>query len=628
MGGSAGLERSLQHQATHIQASDYPVSIVQFGEPRSASSFQWVLACLAMRLKYPAKNVKCDFNEEPLTRVNPYEVWKVHHVPQAPKNYTLIMSVAHLDTHAKVAQDALRPRLTQTLADMQRSPMLEVSKFTELLGLTPDDDEKMLSYMRWWEILRQCCGPQQSMQNVLQLRGCASNHPFDSASWSGCDVYNISQVEVNLRRTEVHDLIGGLSLLDGWDSNPNSCAPFEEKVRAGGVDVLEVGRIEPDTSCTELTERIAEAKEEFKDEFDEFYKSLGGASPTPDGAPTNSKRRGRAAHSKALVAESPPGGGPSVAIIVTGLLRTLNAPRFILNFRRAVLEPLRHADVFLALSDNPDGSTKPPNLEEVAQPFLEAVRSSKAGFLAWRRAGVVPPLAGDCDGDEGSWEEAMRPQWWTVSKGFEMMVEREKARGAEYDMVVRTRTDLVYTRAFPPPAALWSRLGPADVLVNALWRNGSDTMVMDMFAVMTRAQGAAAYLEGPVALYGCGANDASAERSWCESRFGRPRGSSICVLAHSLRNSCVDSMSTTLSMSGEMISWCPDPEGDGSKFAEGKLCFKRTGLETSPGESSRWYRPARSSVTTTFFKQIQDDADVLPEPADTYAKNASCDVDS
>ena len=116
-----------------------------------------MLLCLAVRLKYLGiSDVPCRFTTN-ASLVRPHEVWKVHTYPSAVPNYTLAVSVpsrssaaaAQIEDDLNASKGLPQPAVVQVLDEMQLAPLLEVSKYSWLLGLSAHDEVLLRSYMRW-----------------------------------------------------------------------------------------------------------------------------------------------------------------------------------------------------------------------------------------------------------------------------------------------------------------------------------------------------------------------------------------------------------------------------------------------------------------------------------------------
>ena len=257
---------------------------VQYGVPRSGSTYQFVLLCLAVRLKYlDISDVPCRFTTN-ASLVRPHEVWKVHTYPSAVPNYTLAVSVpsrssaaaAQIQDDLNASKGLPQPAVVQFLDEMQLAPLLEVSKYSWLLGLSAHDEVLLRSYMRWWEVLRRCCGPQQSVQNVLRLHGCPPTTEVDADDYAGCEAYNLTQVEVTHSKTALWPLAPwGLGRVGAGSSErddmvsiePGWCASWQAQIVSGEAFDFDTGRMASDFTCAELEERVRANQERMEAEF-------------------------------------------------------------------------------------------------------------------------------------------------------------------------------------------------------------------------------------------------------------------------------------------------------------------------------------------------------------------------
>ena len=258
----------------HVGFELNTTGFVQYGVPRSGSTYQFVLLCLAVRLKFlDVGDIPCRFTTD-LSVVRPHEVWKVHTYPTTQaKNYTLVVSVPSRSSAAasRIQEDVNatkrlpQPAAVQFLDEMQLAPLLEVSKYSWLLGLSADDEVLLRSYMRWWEVLRRCCGPQQSVQNVLRLHGCPPTTEIDSDDYVGCEAYNLTQVELTHSKTALWPLAPWGMGRVGTDSSerddmvsvqPGWCAAWQAKIGSGEAFDFDTGVMTRNVGCADLEERV------------------------------------------------------------------------------------------------------------------------------------------------------------------------------------------------------------------------------------------------------------------------------------------------------------------------------------------------------------------------------------
>ena len=228
----------------------------------------------------------------------------------------------------------------------------------------------------------------------------------------------------------------------------------------------------------------------------------------------------------------------TIAVVVCGLARTLNHPIVVSNFHAAIVKPL-DPDVFLAITHEKESSRK--YLEEEVSDFRNMLIQRGTGYVGWMRSAwpgfsletrTAEQNATTCP-EQTQWED-MHSQWRTVQVGFRMLVAREALRGRPYAAVMRTRTDIIFEQAFPPPDILLKALSPVELLVDyhtARSWNGK-RVVGDVVAVMQRNM-ANAYFDVFQSLE-CGPNGESKlpERSWyattraAQDRRSGPRATS------------------------------------------------------------------------------------------------------
>ena len=130
---------------------------------------------------------------------------------------------------------------------------------------------------------------------------------------------------------------------------------------------------------------------------------------------------------------------PRYAVVVAGLLRTLGFPAVYYNMHETLVSSL-NADVYLAISAE-DENTSSAAVEHQLRGALSVLRP-----IDWR---VVPAslareatgawAARGCGSQRVSWVS----QWLTVAQGYSLVRAHEDAKGMRYDVIVRTRSDLV-----------------------------------------------------------------------------------------------------------------------------------------------------------------------------------------
>ena len=82
----------------------------------------------------------------------------------------------------------------------------QIGYYARLFGLSVQAEKLVFAHMRFWAILRQCCGSQSSIDNRLHVHSSrrgggnstASNRPrhsVDDPDYPACEMYSLSAVE-------------------------------------------------------------------------------------------------------------------------------------------------------------------------------------------------------------------------------------------------------------------------------------------------------------------------------------------------------------------------------------------------------------------------------------------------
>ena len=103
-----------------------------------------------------------------------------------------------------------------------------IIEYQKYFSLSDTQKERALEYIRYWDILRVCCGKQMSADWRRQLAPSArykTHHDKNSSAYPACEMYNIGEVEKLLMNTYVYqhfahipslqDIIGKPSNVDG-----------------------------------------------------------------------------------------------------------------------------------------------------------------------------------------------------------------------------------------------------------------------------------------------------------------------------------------------------------------------------------------------------------------------------
>lgn len=216
-----------------------PNVIVQYGEPRSGSTLQFHSLCLMMLMLHEeeASNVSCSFGA---TTTSKFKVIKAHSVNSflktIPSNAWIFMTLkSKSELHQQVKQNIekmkkrnLTIQKTVDLDEVGRAGFYIATQYQKHFGLSDNKMVHVLEYLRYWDILRQCCGKQMSSDwrnKLAPQKGYKQHHEPNSLTYPACEMYNITQVETlfintyiyqKFSRTEsLRNCIGKPAIMDG-----------------------------------------------------------------------------------------------------------------------------------------------------------------------------------------------------------------------------------------------------------------------------------------------------------------------------------------------------------------------------------------------------------------------------
>ena len=194
-----------------------PQRIIQHGEARSASTFQWYMLCSIMRRCRTRNNqetnvprVVCS-SRKAETHIKGYERFALQFNKHPPKDvkikpFSVVQKThqrpyrnpfTHYFTSSYYPQKLLSYALVhQYYPDFVKHPLATVEDYAPVFNLTTDMVHDVQVHLRWWMIIRQCCGYQSSQDQRNRLHGNSMrrHHPYDY-DYVNCDVYNLDEVE-------------------------------------------------------------------------------------------------------------------------------------------------------------------------------------------------------------------------------------------------------------------------------------------------------------------------------------------------------------------------------------------------------------------------------------------------
>ena len=121
-------------------------------------------------------------------------------------------------------------------------PLCEIDAYEHIFNLENDEKLQLRQYMRYWSILRQCCGFQQSLNKRKSLHRCGVNSSSYAAQGSfgfhDCFTRNISSVEEAFTHTYLFRLVPPVALapsehLDFHWQSPGDCARIDAEIQSG-----------------------------------------------------------------------------------------------------------------------------------------------------------------------------------------------------------------------------------------------------------------------------------------------------------------------------------------------------------------------------------------------------------
>ena len=275
-----------------------PTLIVQYGEPRTATTLQFQTLCaiaLLLNEDDPSR-VKCSFMDKfsdldiSASQTGHMQVVKTHTVPPGgfPKGSWLFVSTiddaVSFDDPWEGAAERMSHKLKHAVKYVQVLSRLTgrgsgiATEYKSFFGLSDQKVEEVVSYLRYWDVLRMCCGAQMNdgYRDELISRARPNAEETSKAEYPACHMYKIPEVEHQVVRTQVFKLAraGGrgtrylrstssLEADAGYDLNGGYCGWFNHQV---ACQKLTFNKLPADPGCagehhpTELA--IAEKLEE------------------------------------------------------------------------------------------------------------------------------------------------------------------------------------------------------------------------------------------------------------------------------------------------------------------------------------------------------------------------------
>jgi hypothetical protein len=205
-------------------SSEVPDTVIQYGRPRSATTLQYRTLCSIMKL-VKGTSVRCgfvaDLNDEPEWG-REFRVIKTHQPPQEWPQHMFKDNVWFfftgdngIDWHseaAHLANDLGRDvKYVQLFDNLAMHGYTLAADYQPIFALNNSQCESLLTYLRYWDVLRQCCGPQMSQDWRATLQHDAAHEPhwtLEDTAYPACEMYDLDKVQSNMHNTKLSQLRG------------------------------------------------------------------------------------------------------------------------------------------------------------------------------------------------------------------------------------------------------------------------------------------------------------------------------------------------------------------------------------------------------------------------------------
>ncbi|XP_060578126.1 uncharacterized protein LOC132735204 [Ruditapes philippinarum] len=238
------LALTTRYHRTAFQRAEerVPTTIIQFGLGGTATTLQFQILCVLMALlhqdeindvgcyyaRQPAHKycvIKTHFIKDTFFQILPLDVW----IFMTSSNLLSDEKKTELESHkVRIRNMRIRiPWIVDIETTSKRGHTI-VFDYQPFFRLSDTQMQHAVEYLRYWDIIRLCCGRQMSADWRRRLSPKISyipHHDPHSYSYPACEMYNITEVEILLMKTFVyqkfanisslHDIIGKPSNVDG-----------------------------------------------------------------------------------------------------------------------------------------------------------------------------------------------------------------------------------------------------------------------------------------------------------------------------------------------------------------------------------------------------------------------------
>ncbi|XP_045179643.2 uncharacterized protein LOC123539194 [Mercenaria mercenaria] len=219
-----------------------PNIIIQYGVGGTATTLQFQILCVLMAMLHESEinSVGCFYGRKQFYK---YTVIKTHEIKYnelrlLPYDTWIFMTSSSNLSAEKQRKFDYNKRKVQMMkmncpyiADIEtvsKRGHFIVHEYRSMFRVDEEQIQQAVEYLRYWDILRLCCGKQMSAdwRNYLSpTKNYKPHHSLHSSTYPACEIYNISKVEQLLIKTYVfqrfadipslRDVIGKPSNVDG-----------------------------------------------------------------------------------------------------------------------------------------------------------------------------------------------------------------------------------------------------------------------------------------------------------------------------------------------------------------------------------------------------------------------------
>lgn len=219
---------------------------VQYGEPRTATTLQSEILMRVVEVLHQqravfnyTRNVVTCATIRDVAKDGRYHVLKTHSPPNSMTKCpsAVMFATAHQHADLRWVRGAHYVQVYERL--VERGWAAELAQYAQFFQLSQREHVTLHQYVRWWSIVRQCCGFQSSVDTRNSLRAGKEDdktlrYPFLSFGYVGCRTYNLTEVERLLRTSDLGRRYG--TVPDGH------CESSISAIRAGkGFNGVELG---------------------------------------------------------------------------------------------------------------------------------------------------------------------------------------------------------------------------------------------------------------------------------------------------------------------------------------------------------------------------------------------------